>query len=833
MLAQDLRYAVRSFARSPGFTAVAVISLALGIGANSAIFSLIDAMILRKLPVKDPQGLYIVGDPASVNSNSFGSQRTEIFSYPTYKHLRERARIFDGMFASGGTGHLELTIGGKLDATNVRGRLVSGTYFPLLGVNAQMGRALTPEDDKVPGAHPVVVISDAFWHKTFAAKPDILSQTIGLNGRVYTIVGVMPPEFTGEVVGQAQDVWAPMAMQAQIMPGREWLNEFRRSWLQVMVRLKPGVSEQQARAAMDVLVKQILIEQGGPGMRPNDLREFREAKILFGTGATGFSRLRANFSEPLMILMSVVGLVLLIACANVANLLLARATARQREISVRMALGATRARLVRQLLAESVLLSAGGALLGLLMAQWGSQLLLLLVNREGVPLAVHLDLWVLGFTAAIATFTGILFGLGPALRATRIEINSVLKEGSRGLTSSGAKLSLGKLLVVAQVALSLLLLIGAGLFVRSLENLRQVDVGYERDHILMLSVDATAAEYKGERATQLWRQVLANVARVPGVRAASFSENGLFTGSESNFPIDAEGFKAANDRDRESAFDEVGPGYFEAVGITILKGRGVEERDDQTSPKVAWINQAAARFFFKDADPVGKHISYEFEDHKRTVRQIAGVVKDVRDHSLKREIRRRFYVPGYQPFDQPLGRVTLEVRTRAEPQAMSAAIRGAVQSVDRSLPITDLHPLSLNIEDQMTQERMIAQLSTFFGVLALLLAAIGLYGVMSYAMARRTNEIGIRMALGAQPGTVLAMVLRETLVLVGLGLAIGLPAALGLTRLVASRLFGLKPYDPVTIAVAVTVLAVVAAVAGYLPARRAARLNPVLALRYE
>jgi predicted permease len=622
-------------------------------------------------------------------------------------------------------------------------------------------------------------------------------------------------------------------MQSQIMPGREWLNDVRRSWLQMMVRLKPGIAKQPARAATDVLVKQILIDQEGPNGRAEEVRDIRQAKIAFETGATGFSRLRANFSEPLMILMSVVGLVLLIACANVANLLLARATARQREISVRLALGATRARLIRQLLAESVLLSACGALLGLLLAQWGSRLLLLLVNRDGVPLALHLDLRVLGFTAAVATLTGILFGLGPALRATRIQINSVLKEGSRGLTSSGAKLSLGKLLVVAQVALSLLLLIGAGLFVRSLANLRHVDVGYERDHILMMTVDATAAGYKGPRATQLWRQIMANVSRVPGVRSATFSENGLFSGSESGFGIEAEGFQAANDRDKGSAFDEVGPGYFETVGISVVKGRALDEKDNEASPKVAWINQASARFYFKSADPIGKHISYELRRGEKVVREVVGVVKDVRDHSLTQEVRRRFYLPAYQPFTDPLGWVNLEIRTRAEPGAMSAAVRAAVQSVDRTLPITDLHPLSMNIDAQMTQERMIAQLSAFFGALALLLAAIGLYGVMSYAMARRTNEIGIRMALGAQPGAVLAMVLRETLVLVGLGLALGLPAALGLTRLVASRLFGLTPYDPATVAIAVVVLVGVAALAGYLPARKAAGLNPVTALRYE
>ncbi|MGH9612585.1 MAG: ADOP family duplicated permease, partial [Bryobacteraceae bacterium] len=595
-------------------------------------------------------------------------------------------------------------------------------------------------------------------------------------------------------------------------------------WLHVAGRLKPGVTEKRAEASVNVVFQQILRDGAGSNPSAERLRTFSQEKIQMHPGDKGASSLREHFSEPLMVLMTVVGLVLLIACANVANLLLARATARQKEIGIRLALGARKSRLIRQLLTESVILALIGGALGVVFAYWGSRLLLQVVSQgpQPIPLDVHPDARILAFTAAISILTGLLFGLAPALRATGVDVNSTLKESSRGVIGGRGRMGLGKALVISQVAISLLLLIGAGLFVRTLRNLETVDLGYPRDHLLLIGVDPTSAGYKGAQLGPVYRRILERFQTIPGVKAVTLSENGLFSGSESGDQIAVEGYKSQKEHAR---FDQVGPDYFSTLGIPILLGRGIEARDTENSPYVCVINETMAKFFFGRANPIGKHVTDLFPD-TRTTLEIVGVSKDDRDHNLRGEIQRRFYIPFFHGLGGVPPFANFELRTLASPQSIIAAARKQVQQVDPSLPVNSVATLDENLSRNLTQERLIARLSAFFGLLALLLAAVGLYGVLSYAIARRTNEIGIRMALGASRGQVAGMILRETLTLVVIGTVIGVPVAIGASRLVTSRLYGLKGADPVTLIVAVLVLAIVAAAAAYLPARRASKVDP-------
>ncbi len=838
-LAGDLRLAARGLAKSPGFTLAVVLSLALGIGANTAVFSLIDALLLKSLPVAEPGRLVALGDTSRVYSLSQGSLRSDLASVPMYERLRDQNRVFTGLFASGRTGRLRLGETSSGAGEWVRGRLVSGNYFAVLGVSAFLGRTFTGADERGgPGSAPYVVLSHEYWQRHFGSDPGIVGKALVLNGYPLTVVGVGPPGFFGEIVGRPSDLWIPLVMQPSVEPGRDHLARWDTSWLLLMGRLRPGVTFEAARTSIEGLFHRIVASRAD-GAIPAELLgdDPQSLELEVSPGAAGFSYWRRRFSRPLATLMAIVALVLLIACANVATLLLERATGRRRELGVRLALGAGRGRLVRQLLAEGLLLAGLGGAVGALVAVWtGAGLLSLIGLPSSSGLGVDLDLRVLGFTAAAALGTGLLFSLGPALRATRVELAPALEAGTRGSVgeASGGGASarawpLGKILVVAQLALSLLLVTGAGLFLRTLVNLGHLDLGFRRQGLVMLEIDPITAGYQGERLDALLGELHERLGALPGVAGVALSENGLFSGTESSTSIALAGRPPLPPADAEARYDRVGPSYFDVVGIPIVRGRALGPQDRAGAPPAAVVNEAMARAFFPGEDPLGRRFSDT--DEADVVYEIVGVSRDVRDHDVRGAVPPRFYTP-YLQSDSPISAFNFELRT-ATPEALVEPIRKTLQEVDPGIVVETVGSLEENVAGNLSDERLIARLSTVFGALALLLAAVGLYGVISYATARRTGEIGVRMALGADGRQILWMVLRETLLLALAGAALGLPAVLACSRLVASRLYGLSAHDLPTILAAAAILVVVALAAGALPAARATRIHPTEALRSE
>jgi predicted permease len=836
---QDLRFGARSLAKNPAITAIAALSLALGIGANTAIFSLLDAVLMKTLPVRDPQELVLLTDPTAqgVSIGTSSGVRGNL-SYGEFEHIRERQQVFQSMYAAESEVDRQSAQVDGGSPEDLRAELVSGAYFDVLGVSPLIGRTFTPSDDAAPHGAPFAVISYGYWDKRFGRSAAVLGKTVQIAKASLTIIGVAPPGFAGDTVGQAPDLWIPTMMQPDVMPGRDWLHDdegkvTRVRWLQVMGRLKPGVSLNQAQANISVVFQQILSGYHVPGLTGEQRRELLDQKLQVHPGARGANSLREDFQQPLIVLMSVVGLVLLIACANIANLLLARAAGRQKEIAVRLAMGASRLRLGLQLLTESLLLAAAGGAVGILLAGGGSRVLLRLASNgpNTVPLDLHIDLRMLAFTAALAILTGLLFGIFPAVRAGRVEVASTLKENSRGVMGGG-RVSLGKVLVAAQIAISLLLLIGAGLFLRTLRNLERVQLGYAREKLILIDIDSTTAGYHDATAAALYLRLLDEIRAIPGVHSATFSQNGLFGGSESGTELYVEGYTPPKPGGIGARFDSVGPDYFTALGVPLLRGRDIGRQDVAGATTVCVINQAMAREFFNGRDPIGKHIKDMYPGSKAQF-EIVGVAQDVRDHNLRGDVRSRFYVPSAQGLPGVPQFVNYEIRTFADPGSVISAVREKIRSMDRSIPIGTPATLNELVDRRLLQERLIAQLSTFFGALALLLASVGLYGVLSYAVARRTNEIGIRVAIGAGQATVMWMVLRETLVLLGVGALAGIGSAAALSRLVASRMFGVSAGDPVTMFAAAAVLAVVAMSAAAFPALRAARVDPMVALRVE
>jgi predicted permease len=824
---QDLRYALRQLRRNPGFAAVVIASLALGIGANTAIFTLIDAVLLRMLPVAQPRELHFV-TPRQLDGTTRGLE------YGEYLALRAARPPFVDL-AAYGTTRLNVSIDGSIEPT-AEGQLVSGSYFSTLGVAAIAGRAIGPEDDVDPNAHPVAVISYAFWNRRFAREPATVGRTILISGRPFMVIGVTPPDFFGLEVGRAPDIYVPIAMQPTVMPAAEsWLaGSINRSfWLTIVGRLRPEHNPQQvagALAGIDVL-SPLMTKPMVPGEQPR--RIFERLDLI--AAATGLSNLRHSFSQPLFVLMAVVGVVLLIACANVAGLVLARAASRQPELSMRLALGAGRRRLVRQLLMESVVLAVLGGACGMLLARWATGLLVTFMSsgRTSIVLNLNPDSRTLLFTASVSILTGILCGIVPALRASRLDVICGLKGHTRGTMSSAHWLGPGKVLVTSQAALCLVLLFGAGLFVRSLQAIDGQDRGFDRESVLIMRVEPRGSDQRGVPGTSVrldraYRDLLERLKTIPGVRSASLAHF-----NPTNQVGYSEPLRMPSGEIQRVPRVMVYPGYFSTMGIPIVSGRDLDSRDlDMTALRVGIVNEAFARLFLDGASPLGR----QFAERGDQAREIIGVVKDSKYASLRESTPPLIYQPFLQT-NTGRGQMTLHVRVSDAAPGVAARIREEVQRIDKDMPLFAIQSLAAQMAGALSRERLVATLSSLFGLLALLLASVGLYGLTTFTVLRRTSEIGIRMALGAARSTVVWMVMREAWRLVLLGVVVGVPSALLIGRLATSQvsglLFGLSTTDPWTMAGAAAVLMVVAGIAAYLPAARAGRVDPIIAVRTE
>ncbi|MSV27755.1 MAG: ABC transporter permease [Bryobacterales bacterium] len=832
VILQDVRYALRTMAGGPAFTAVAILSLALGIGANTAMFSLWNGVLRSALPlIQEPERLVMLSDPNSsgVNNGSEDGERS-LLTYAEFEQLRESADVFSGLMASQSSlDEWQIRVEGG-EPENVSGRMVSSGYFDILGVAPQIGRA----GDR--GGRQVVISHD-YWRRRFGGRMDVLGMPVTIRKAVLTIGGVAPAGFAGETSGQHPDVWAPLDLQREILPGRDWLHGTgtgKLMWLHVFGRLRNGVSVEQAQAKANAIFKAGLEAYYGSVRSGAAKREFLDQRLKIRPAAMGASRARQRFADPMQALLAAMAVVLVIACTNLANLLLARGAARQREIALRLSLGASRARLVRQLVTESLVLAAMGGAAGLAAAYAVHRTLVTLIGEidSSFKMAFRLEPRVLAFTLAATLASAALFGLLPAWLATRTSAGESLKLQSRSATGSGGQLRWGRLLVALQLALSLPLLVGAGLLLRTLHNLQNADLGYTKERLLVAGrVDAQMAGYKEAQRAPLMASIREQIRLVPGVKTVSYSENGLLTGRDSGDEVEVEGYTRTGKRDRGARWDQVGPGYFAAVGAPILRGRDIGEQDTAASPKVCVINEAFAKLFFEGRDPLGKRITTVSGDSRQS-HQVVGVARDFRTHGLRGEIPPRHFVPVTQPLGEFDG-LMFVVRASGEPAAVLKGVQQAIRRVDGALPLGRAELIDDRVASRLAQDRIMARLALAFGVLAMTLTAIGLYGVLSYGVARRRSEIGIRIALGALPGRVIAMILRETGWIVVGGLALGVALAYGAARLIESQLYGLRPNDPASLGIAVGALIAVALAAAYFPARRASRMDPMEALRQE
>jgi predicted permease len=830
-LLRDLNLALRTLRKSPGFAFIVVLTLGLGIGANTAIFSLTDQVLLRALPVKDPDRLVLLSGPGERSGRtSSHTENVTPLSEPMLKALKETPPVIDGL-----TGFFldDVHVGDGRETEEARAEIVTGDYFRVLGVGPATGRVLTASDDVTPGGHPVVVLSYAYWSRRFGGDPSIVGKAVRVNGQPMTVVGVAAHGFQGMEVGRSADLFAPAAMKAVLTPGWDGLGDWRVYWLHPIARLAPGVSRAQAKAALDVVYARALQEDAAhlKSTKSKETRErFLAKKIEVLPGGSGTSGLRTQFSTPLVVLMGMVGLVLLIACANVANLMLARSAARQRDIAVRLAVGAGRGHLVQQLLVESAVLGLLGAAAGIALAGVTTRLLLRAVPLSGAPsLSAAVDVRLSLFALGAGLVTSLLFGLAPALTSTRPALTSALRAGS-GNRVAGSHARFRRGLVIAQVGLSLLLLVGAGLFVRSLKNLLSLDPGFSVEHVLEFDVDP-ALSGMGFEANQRFLLGLNDaLRRLPGVVSSSMARYTLLSGNDSSSTVRVEGYESRDQEDMNPRVNQVGPGFFQALGMKLVRGRDLDERDGPSAQKVAVVNEEFARYFFKNTNPIGKRFGWGRVDRGYEL-EIVGVVRDHREKGIRDEVHRSVFTPLAQA-ELP-GPATYYVRGIGAPETLAGEVRHAVLELDPGVPITELKTMTRQVDESLFADRLVAGLSAAFGFLATLLAAVGLYGVTSWSVAQRTQEIGVRMALGAERKNVLALILGEVGLLTGFGIAAGLPAAVLLGLLVRSQLFGVSSADPLTLVSASAVLALVTLVAGFVPARRAMNVQPLVALRYE
>src|SRR5579872_1441382 len=835
-LLQDMRYGLRMLGKSPAFTAIAILTLALGIGANTAIFSFTDQVLLRNLPVPHPEQLVVLRSPGPNpgRTSSDISDGAQVFSYPMYKDLREHTTVFSGLLACFG---VDVNVSGRGTTQSGSGVLVSGNYFQTLGVEPALGRVFDANDETAPGANPVAVLSYGYWTRKFGADPSILDKTLTVNGTALTVVGVARKGFDGVQFGSLPDIFIPITMLTQMAP-TSGLDLGKRTdhWVAILGRLKPGVSRARAQASLQPIYAPLLEEDAKLLKLSNTSLRTKlllDKPLQLTDGAQGRQVVQPGAEEPLLVLLGMVALVLLIACANLASLLVARGEARQREIAVRLAMGAGRARLVRQLLTESLMIGIAGGVAGVAFASWCLNTMVSAIPSDAgmTGLTATLDPRVLWFAAAVTIVTSMLFGLAPALRATRVDLQSTLKDQGSSVSEGRSNVRLRKVLIIAQVALTAVLLVGAGLLAQTLTNLEHANLGVRTENVLQFSVEPDLNGDKPAQTLALGQQARQAIAALPGVRSVTISEEEVFANDDNSSNITPEGYTVRPDEDTNVFWAYISPNYFSTMGIPLAAGREFTDADTTTSQKVIIINQALARRFFAGRNPIGLHIARGAGSSVHPDMEIVGVVADSKWDGPRAKIVPFMYQPYTQ--DPELGTLVFYVRTERDPAQMAATLHATMERLDANLPVNNMRTLTAQIGDEMFNDRLVAVLSMSLALLAALLAALGLYGVLSYVVARRTREIGIRMALGGQRADILRLVLGQGAQLTVIGGVTGIVAALALARLMSSLLFGVRANDPLTFVAVAVLLAIVSGAACYIPARRAVRVDPIVALRYE